>query len=101
MMRAITFPDSHLRTSHVRTRSVRRPLTTAPFPHPTPQMRSARVTALTQAMSGAAAVAPHRGSILIPLSLSFVSGTLGAALGGFWWSMAAGAAGYITGELLR
>lgn len=102
MMRAATiFPSGHSRVANAPTLPAELPFTTAPRRRSPHSVRSARVTATSQAMAGVATIVAPRGSVLIPLSLSFVSGTLGAALGGFWWSMAAGAAGYIFGELLR
>ncbi len=67
-------------------------------PHPS---QHAGISGATQALLGATAQSEQRGSLLLPLGISFVAGTVGWLLGGFWWSMAAGAAGYAAGEALR
>jgi hypothetical protein len=42
-----------------------------------------------------------RGSLLWPVGVSFVGGTLGAVLGGLWPSLIGGTIGWLLGDVLR
>jgi len=55
------------------------------------------------AMAGAMLAAPTqaKGSIIWPIGISFVAGTLGALSGGLWPSLISGTAGWLFGEQLR
>jgi hypothetical protein len=60
-------------------------------------------TGVAQSIAGVMQASPtaSRGSLLWPVGVSFVGGTLGAVLGGLWPSLIGGTIGWLLGDVLR